>query len=152
MLAARTGTPKDAMANLFAYFHALDTRQIELAGQLIDLALAQRQGCPEAWGSAILFEGAYFAGYNRHNAAIARDLLQQAQGDHVEPQVRLRAEAAVLWVEKRFAEAAAKAREGLAVLTQSADPGGALAEGDWLKDILRSCRSDDDEPLPLQAS
>jgi hypothetical protein len=74
------------------------------------------------------------------------------QGDQVESQVRLRAEAAVLWAEKRFAEAAPKALEGLAVLSQSADPGGALAEGDWLRDILDQCekhicRSDDREPV-----
>jgi hypothetical protein len=158
MLASRTGTPKDAMANLFAYIHARDTGQIELAGQLIDLALTQRQDCPVAWACpAILLEGAYFEGCYRHNAAVARDLLQQAQGGQVEAQTRLRAEAAVLWAEKRFAEAAAKAREGLAVLPQSADPGGALAEGDWLSDILDQCekhisRSDDGEPVPLETS
>jgi hypothetical protein len=136
MLTARTGTPKDAIANLFAYYHARDTGRIDLAGQLIDLAVAQRQGYPLALHPSILLEAAYFEGRYRHNAAGAREWLQQAQRGQVESQTRLRAEAAVLWAEGRFADAAAKVQEGLAVLAQSADPGGALAEEDWLKDVL----------------
>jgi hypothetical protein len=151
MLAARTGTPKDMEANRYGYYYARDTGQIDLAGQLIDLAVGQREANPVALHPAILLEAAYFEGRYRHNAAVAREWLQQAQGGQVEQQTRLRAEAAVLWAEGRFADAATKAKEGLAVLPQSADPGGAIAEGDWLRDILMNCQQDE-EQLKTQAT
>jgi hypothetical protein len=140
MLTARTGTAQDAMANLFAYYHAKDTGQIDLAGELIDLAVGQRQGYPLALHPHILLEAAYFEGRYRHNAVTAREWLQQAQGGQVESQTRLRAEAAAFWAEGRFADAVAKAQEGLALLPESADPGGALAEGDWIRDIQEESR------------
>jgi len=152
MLRARTGTSSDVTANLFGYYHARDTGQIDLAGQLIDLAITQREGSPRAFHPSILLEAAYFEGRYRRNAAAAQEWLQQAQGGHVESQTRLRAEAAVFWADGRFADATAKVQEGLAVLHQSADPGGALAEGDWLKDILEESqkgmtRASNQQPL-----
>jgi hypothetical protein len=41
ILAARNGSPSDVIANLYGYYHALDTCRIECAGKLIDLAAAQ---------------------------------------------------------------------------------------------------------------
>ncbi len=140
LLAARTGNPKDVWANVFGYYYAMDTGQIDLAGQLIALAVEQREAYPLAFQPAILQEAAYLEARYRHNTTLARERLQQAQEGQVEPRIRLRAEAAAFWAEGHFAEGAAKAQEALTVLPHSKDPGGAIAEGDWLRDILVECQ------------
>ena len=61
--------------------------------------------------------------------------LEQVKQGQVEEQTRLRGEAAVLLAERRCVEAADKVQAALAALPQSADPGGALAEEDWLNDL-----------------
>jgi hypothetical protein len=53
----------------------------------------------------------------------------------VEEQTLLRAEAAVLLAEERYVEASETVQRALTALPQSADPGGALAEKDWLDDL-----------------
>src|SRR5207237_7735145 len=44
MLSLRSGTAKDVLANLYGYYHAVDNGDWQLAGQLIDLAMAQGSG------------------------------------------------------------------------------------------------------------
>src|SRR5205823_985090 len=44
MLSVRSGTAKDVLANLYGYYHAVDNGDWQLAGQLIDLAMAQGSG------------------------------------------------------------------------------------------------------------
>src|SRR5207253_10541989 len=66
----------------------------------------------------------------------ARAWLIKSAGGQVEKQTRLRAEAAVLLAEGRCEEAAAVALQGLAAAPESADPGGAIAEAEWLENIL----------------
>jgi hypothetical protein len=86
-------------------------------------------------------EAAYFEARHRQDAAAARQWLNQAPKDGVEPQTYLRAEAAVLLAEGRYREAAVIATAALVVLPKSADPGGAIAEKEWLESILAESRS-----------
>jgi hypothetical protein len=59
---------------------------------------------------------------------------------NIEQHTRLRAEAAVLFVEGYYAEAAARAEAALGAVADSADRGGSLAEAELLQDLLVECR------------
>jgi hypothetical protein len=80
------------------------------------------------------------AGFHGRNAERARQLLQLAGVWAVEMQTRFRAQAAVALAEGKYLDAVALAEAGLAVAPFSADPGGKLAEIDWLKELLAECR------------
>lgn len=136
LLALRAGQQEDVLANYFGYYHCLDAGQIRRAGELLDLCVEQAGGSPETVRPMIFAEAAYFTARHRQNASTARQLLPSASGGMLEAQTRLRAEAAVLLAEGRFVESAEKARAGLAHVHKSWDKGGALAEQDWLAEIL----------------
>jgi hypothetical protein len=138
LLERRTGTAADAGANLYGYYHALDTGQFDRAGELLQLAL--RQSHPEYFDGAICLEAAFYEGLYRRNAAAARAWLQRAPAHAAQKQTRLRAEAAVLLAEGRWEEASAKVEAGLAATADSEDPGGAIAEADWLRLVNDACR------------
>jgi hypothetical protein len=140
LLALRDGTDDDVGANVCGYYHALDSGQRERAGRLLDLAASQRQGYPAEFRLALLLEAAFFEARHRHNVAAARAWLEQAQGGHAERFTRLRAEAAILWAEGRYAEAAVKAEAGLEAIPRSAACGSAVLESEWLNSILAETR------------
>ncbi|HEV3117590.1 MAG TPA: hypothetical protein VGY58_11080 [Gemmataceae bacterium] len=131
-LSARNGGPGDVMANLYAYYHALDAGEIQRAGALIDQAAAQ---CAKSPFSRQFVEAAFFEGRHRLDAKRARHWFKKVERGQMEEQTCLRAEAAVLLAEARCVEAAEKVQAALAALPHSADPGGALAEENWLNDL-----------------
>jgi hypothetical protein len=123
------------VSNLYGYYYQLDIGRIDEAGELLDLAVSQRS----AWlvpRKAVLVEASYFEGYHRKNAKAARHWFQRIENAGLEAHTQLRAEAATLLAEGRYGEAVTKAEAGLAALHLSADPGGAQAEGDLLREIL----------------
>jgi hypothetical protein len=65
----------------------------------------------------------------------------------VEQHIRARAQAAVLFAEDHFAEAADMARSGLAVTRRSMDRGGAVAEHDWLQAIKLQAEARNPQPI-----
>jgi len=136
LLALREGRPDDVLANFLGYYHFLDLGQTRQAGELLDLCLKDANGFPEAARPMIFAEAAYFTAHHRQEATAARQFLASAFGGLVESYTRLRAEAAVLLAEGRFAEAADRARAGLAQVSKSWDKGGAASETEWLTDIL----------------
>jgi hypothetical protein len=139
-LSRRQNTKQDALINLRAYYHALDRQQLEAAGNFLDLALQQREGYPAATRGWLLLEGAFFEGFYRRHGAPAHTFLEEAKGCDVEIQTWLRAEAAVLAAEGCYAQALEKAELALAAAPRSADPGGALAEADWIRALIADCR------------
>jgi hypothetical protein len=143
LLSLRTGSAEDVMANYFGYFYALDQGEVQRAGELLDLCRQQVQGFPESARPMIFAEAAYFTARHQQDAAAARLLLEQAQGDHIEPHSRLRAEAAVLLAEGKLVESAEKARLGLLEADKSWDKGGSAAEKDWLMDLLQRTNTPD---------
>lgn len=134
------GSIVDISARQLAYYHAKDQGQIERARQMLNEALAWLMKYRSVSMPGLTVEGAYMAGFHQRDAKTARHLLQLAGTAGVEMQTRLRAEAAVALAEGKFAEAIALAEAGLAVAPFSADPGGKLAEIDWLKELLAECR------------
>jgi len=136
LLAMRSGESYDSLSNLYGYYYSLDCGQVERAGELLDLAIAQRSGCPMPTREGIFVEAAYFEGRYRKNAVAARRWFDLLEAGKSEKHTLLRAEAAVLLTEGRIAEATSKAEDALKAVTLSKDPGGALAEADWLRGIL----------------
>ncbi|HMC88172.1 MAG TPA: M50 family metallopeptidase [Gemmataceae bacterium] len=151
LLALRDGSAYDGSANLFAYYYFVDTGQIERAGQFVDLFVAQLADCPAGHESSLFLEAAYFVGFHRRDPVQARAWLIKSAGGQVEKQTRLRAEAAVLLAEGRCEEAAAVALQGLAAAPESADPGGAIAEAEWLENILTAAKQQGPKQHPFRA-
>src|SRR5262245_8166473 len=137
LLAVRDGSTADTGTNLLGYYHALDSGQVDRAGELLDLALAQRKGCLSLFRPDLLLEGAYYEGYHRKDAAAARLWLGRVRPGQGEPSTRLRAEAAVLFAEGRYAEALRQAEAALIAALQSVSFAG---EADWLCGFLAECR------------
>ena len=140
MLDFRDGSASDVSAALYAYYHALDSGLIDLAGRLLDQAVIDLNLYPAESRPAVLLEAIYFDAFYRGDARTAREALPLAEGGVVEGQTRLRAEAAVLFAEGRYEEAVIKAKVGLELLPRSSDPGGALTEGEWLNSLCVECQ------------
>ena len=136
LLALCEGSQDDVGANVCGYYYALDSGQSERAGRLLDLAVSQLQGYQVEFRPALMLEAAFFEARHRRNAAAARAWLEQARGGPAERCTRSRAEAAILWAEGCYAEAAAQAEAGLAAIPQSAAHAGATLEREWLNFIL----------------
>ncbi len=85
-------------------------------------------------GAPLRLEEAWLATQDG-DAAAARAHLDRAleHGRFLERHARARVEAALLRLEGRAEEAAARAREGLASLRRSLDRGGAVLEREWLE-------------------
>ena len=145
LLASRDGSAHGVFGNFFGYYVFLDKGQTDRAGELIDLLIANREKYPPVHQPYVVFDAAYFEARHRHNAPAARRWLDQVPKDGVEAQTYLRAEAAVLLAEGRYKEAAVIARAALIVLPKSADPGGAIAEKEWLESILTESQRKIDE-------
>jgi hypothetical protein len=138
LLELRDGTADDALSNMYGYFQALDAGRIEQAGKLLDLAATQN-----AASAPIALETAYFDAVHRRKAEAARAWLKHAKPGKDDESRHLRAEAAVLLVSGRRAEAARKAEGALAALHRSFDLGGAAAVREWLNALLDECRRTD---------
>jgi hypothetical protein len=141
MLAQRTGSLDDALANLYGFYYANDSGQMERAGQLLDLAVAQQEGLPTVFHRvSVRLEAAYFIAFHRQDANTSRGWLERAVGGGVEEQTRLRAEAAVLLAEGKILDAVGKAEAGIVAVRSSKDPGGSISERDWLEAILTAAK------------
>jgi hypothetical protein len=132
------GSLTDLLVRLYAYYHELDCGRTEKAREFLELAYNHPGPHPLGLSGATFYEKAYFEGFHRRNPAAGIWLIDVK--NEVEAQTRLRAEAAVLLVEGKFAEAAAKAEAGLAAIPWSVDRGGSIAEMEWLDAILAESR------------
>ena len=136
LLAMRAGERSDSLTNLYGYYYFLDRGWLERAGELLDLALAQRSGCPYAVREGIFVEAAYYEGRYRKNAVVARRWFDLLENGKSEEHTQLRAEAAVLFAEGKLEESATKSEAALQAAPRSKDPGGALAEADWIRGLF----------------
>jgi hypothetical protein len=133
----RVGAAEDAVSYLLAYYYHLDRDEIELAGGYVDQLLTGLEGYNPALRSGVLVEAAYFIAMHRKDAAAASQLLAQAnKRTFVEQHTLLRAEAAIALAEGRTDVARRMAEQALIESQHTNDPGGSLAERDWLQVIL----------------
>lgn len=135
--AVTDGSLDDVGATMMAYQRALDLGVSEEAKGFLDRALAARDSYPAPYRSSITLEAAYFEARHQGDAPAARAWLEESgnPGWPIEPQTRLRAEAAVLLAEGEPEEAKERAAEGLEKVGDSTVPGIARAEKDWLQEI-----------------
>lgn len=127
-------------ASLFAFYYARDRGEIEAAGELLDRAVALLEGTPVEKPSSVHVEAAFFEGLHRRDAAEARRHFDLVPEGDQEEHTRKRGEAAVLLAEQRYVEAVAAAEAAIAAAARSRDPGGAIAETEWVEDVLRAAR------------
>src|SRR5262249_25703421 len=99
------GSYAQGTADLMAYYHAEDSGLHEEAGRLLDRALDAALELPPEYRQAVHVEAAYYEGFHRGNAEEGKRWLGQVDRGAFQAQVWLRAEAAILGAEGRYAEA-----------------------------------------------
>jgi hypothetical protein len=140
LIASRTGKVDDAQANLYCFYNAIDKRLISEANRYLGLALAQRDGYPEASRAALFVEGAYFDARFNADVLSARYWLALSRDGTVEEHTRLRAETAVAFASGKISEALSLAKGALAAVPESKDLGGRQAEQFWIEDLIELCQ------------
>ena len=130
----RKGT--DELALFFAYYRALDTQAPALAGQKLDRLLEQIEGVPLSMRWDALLEATYFEAFHRQNLNAARAWFLEAQGHQADPATHLRAEAALALLEGQASRALEIAQRAQSNLDKSQTPGIAIAESDWLQELI----------------
>lgn len=127
------------VAALFAYNWALDSSYIERAGKFLDqLQVTAPAGAPRA-STILALESAYFEARHRANSMSAREWLRRgskredSQESQAAPILRPRAQAALLLLEGRCQEAAARANEALDALGQRLLADATLPE-QWMQE------------------
>ncbi len=120
-VALRDATTDECVANLLAYYHALDTGDVELAARRMDRTVATLEAVPPGVAPSIRLEAAFFAAYRR-DAAGAREHLaavpEKAFG--IKPYDRDRAAAALAAADGDPARARELAERALAGLPANA--------------------------------
>ena len=130
----RKGT--DELALFFAYYRALDTQAPALAGQKLDRLLEQIEGVSLSMRWDALLEATYFEAFHRQNLNAARAWFLEAQGHQADPAAHLRAEAALALLEGQASQALEIAQRAQSNLDKSQIPGIAIAERDWLQELI----------------
>jgi hypothetical protein len=139
LLETRDGSEDDAATNLLGYYHALDSGQVDRAGELLELALKQRKAYPALLRPQVFAEAAFFGARYRGDVSEARFWLARLRPGEAAGLAGQRAGAAVLLAEGKTTDAAARVVAAMVAAAQSPDLGGALAERDWLEAILDEC-------------
>lgn len=74
-VALQDASSEECYANLLAYYHALDSGDLVLAGRRLDRALELLEASPKAMHPGVHLEAAFFVAAHRHNAARASEHL-----------------------------------------------------------------------------
>jgi hypothetical protein len=109
------GTAEEATGCLLAYYHAIDRGDADEAGAVLERSQRIAAEIPLMTGG-VAAEAAFFQARYRRDAEAARTLLAQVGHSPLEHDTRLRAEAALLLLEGRAADAAERAREAITAL------------------------------------
>jgi hypothetical protein len=129
-------------ACLLAYYHFLDNQSYQVAEALLERAKQYYLVDSDFSRPNVLFEEIYFHAMYREPFGDAWQTLEKNSNTmHDEPSTRLRAIAAMHFVEGRYEEAILHANEGIRLLKENCDKGGSLGEADWLQEILTQCES-----------
>jgi Zn-dependent protease len=126
----------DELALLFTYYRALDTQAPKLAGQTLDRLLEQIEGVSLSMRWDVLLEATYFEAFHRQNLNAAQAWFSEAQGHQSDPALGFRAEAALALVKGQANQALEFAKRAQSNLDKSQIPGIAIAERDWLQELI----------------
>jgi hypothetical protein len=135
------GDCEDVSVLLMAAYRAFDCGEMGAAEDFLDRAATSSMGYAAAHlKQSVQVEPAFVKAFHRGSAEEGRFWLELVPKGAVEEHTRLRAEAAVLFAEGRFAAAAKAANVGLALVPLSRDLGGSKAERDWLEAVAREAQ------------
>lgn len=128
---------------IMAYYKALDQADINQAGTFLDDALAIKDYMPDFIRSSLFMEAAYFEAFHRHSATTAQEWFDQVQEFvFLKPYTQRRVEGAIALAQGKLKEAKIKAKAGLDMIcVDSLNKGMAIAEHDWLNQILTQSTS-----------
>ncbi|TVR67736.1 MAG: M50 family peptidase [Gemmatimonadales bacterium] len=145
--ALQDGSPDEASACALAYYWALDRGEIDEAENYLRRAAAAASDVP-ILARSLAAEAAFFAARHRGDIDTARQNMMGVGDSWLERDTRLRAEAAILALEGRPAEAAERASEALSALQEagSATAGIAVAEAEWIAHILSAAGAESNRP------
>jgi hypothetical protein len=127
--------------HLSAFYYYLDLGQIERAGAELDRALELEQAYPAELRPGLWLELAYFQARYRHDPEGAAASLKKGAGGFVEAHTRARTEAAVALSQGDLQRAMTAIDLALSRIDRSMDPGGAIAEKEWLLELQTQARS-----------
>jgi hypothetical protein len=127
------GTYQQALADQMAYDHAEDCGRHEEAGRLLDRALDAGVELPPAYRKALHVTAAYHEGFHRGDAQQGKYWLSQVDRSELTATAWMRAEAALLGAEGRYAEALTLLGSALQAAERLPKHGGSVAERDWLE-------------------
>ncbi len=124
-------------ASMTLYYHAIGTGDELRAGRHLDHFLTNQHEYPVPFRPALCLEGAYYEAAIRNNPIEANRWLNQSNGGvMIETYTRLRAEAAVKQAEGQPEQAAAQARQALALLARQPSNTMTQIEHHLLQSIL----------------
>jgi len=141
--AIQDGSADEAGACALAYYRALDRGEIDEAEGYLRRAVKAAESIPML-ARSLAAEAAFFAAHHRGDLEAARENLAVVGDSLLDRDTRLRAEAAVLAREGRMEEAAERVAQAFEALQDgwSASAGIAVAEREWLSEIVRACEGD----------
>jgi hypothetical protein len=127
---------------LNAYYREMDRGNVEEAASFIDRIVARISPAPQFVPDArIVPETAYFAARFKENPTLARNWLDRSRPRSEVRHIQLRAQAAILLAERRYAEARDRATEALSWVNELPPSGLAQAEREWIQRIIGDAES-----------
>lgn len=118
-----------------AFYHYLDLGRTDSAGAELNRAMELKDAYPAELQPGLWLELAYFQARYRRDPEGAAESLQKGTGGFVEAHTRARAEAAVALIKGDLQGAMTAIDLALSRIDRSMDPGGAIAEKDWLLEM-----------------
>lgn len=135
-------SPVDVALAFFLYQHNLDRGKVAQAQEALTAVIAMSEAYPAPARGSLYVEAAYFEARHKGDLASAHDALEQATGRFVEKAARLRAEAAIAWLNGQYTEGQQLAKDALAALSKSTFGGNNDAEKDWLESLIADCEQE----------
>lgn len=128
---------------IMAYYKALDSGDVDQAGKFLDEALAIKNYIPEFIRASLFMEAAYFEAHHRQSADNAQEWFNQVEEFvFLQPYTQRRVEAALALAHGHHQKSLEECQKGIeAIYVDSLRKGMAIAEQDWLNQILAQSTS-----------
>lgn len=136
-LALPVETPFKAYLHSILHYHYLYQDKTSLAADQLAHYESYLAKIPTGYQATVWLDKAYFAAMIEQDAAKAQGYFAQAKiGAVITPAKVLRVEAAIALADQNYPLARQKAQQAIQALPKSMDKGTAVAEHEWLADIL----------------
>lgn len=130
-------SPNKPYLHAFLFNHYQDVKDIEKAAYHLEEYLKGVDGVPAGYKASVYLDKAWFEARYFKNVDLAREYFNKEKFGPIIPKSQiLRAEAAIAYAEGNPELAAAKAKEAINELPKLLDKGSAIAEREWLEEML----------------